>query len=72
MKLKERHDAAARDIAKELRWIPERGILDQWQEAHRRWCEHQESEGRLRFAVAWVLTVAHWGARWQNARRRLL
>jgi hypothetical protein len=23
-------------------------------------------------AVAWVLTVAHWGARWQNARRRLL
>jgi hypothetical protein len=24
------------------------------------------------FAVGWVLTVAHWGARWQNARRRLL
>ncbi|HLQ22804.1 MAG TPA: hypothetical protein VK132_06350 [Gemmatimonadales bacterium] len=181
VKLKERHDAAARDIAKELRWIPEGEILDQWQEAHRRWCEHQESEGRLRFdaaagrylltrstglrgianyvnpfvgpiawpraiaagvfgallptlgllalaswshatvpvpvpvlraglfalcgaaagiafpqryfawalllslvpatllspvfqalAVAWVLTVAHWGARWQNARRRLL
>jgi hypothetical protein len=181
VKLKERHDAAARDIAKELRWIPEGEILDQWQEAHRRWCEHQESEGRFRFdpaagrylltqstglrgianyvnpfagpiawsraiaagvfgallptlgllalasrshatvpvpapvlraglfalcgvaaglafpqryfawslllslvpatllppvsqalAVAWVLTVAHWGARWQNARRRLL
>jgi hypothetical protein len=181
VKLKERHDGAARDIAKEQRWIPDGEILDQWQETHRRWCEHQDREGRFRFdpasghylmtqstglrgiaqflnpfsgpiswsrafaaglfgallptlglmalasgspvtvpmpatftrvglfalcgaaagiafpqkyfawglllslvpatllppvsqafAVAWVLTVAHWGARWQNARRRLL
>ncbi len=180
VELKARHDAAAGKIAKELRWIPEAEILDQWQETHRRWCEHQEKEGRFRFdeatgrysmtqstglrgiasyvnpfsgpvswpralaavllgavaptlglltlasaghplsvppplariglftvcgaaaglafpqryfawalllslapatllpvtsqafAVAWVLTVAHWGARWRNARRRLL
>jgi hypothetical protein len=179
-RLKERHDAAARAIAKELRWVTDEQILDQWQQSHQRWCEHQADEGRLRFAatadrylltqgtslrgianyvnpfagpvawpralaavvlgaalptlgllaasrshlppspsplfltaglfavcgataglafprqyfawalllgivpatllppvdqalaVAWVLTVAHWGARWQNARRRLL
>ena len=51
-KLKERHDAAARDLAKELRWIPEGEILDQWQETHRRWCDHQEREGRFRFDAA--------------------
>jgi hypothetical protein len=181
VKLKERHDRTARDIGKELRWIPEGEILEQWQETHRRWCEHQEREGRFRldrasghylmtqstglrgiaqfvnpfsgpiswprafaagllgallptlglmalasgshasvpvpatfvrvglfalcgaaaglafpqryfawglllslvpatllppvsqaFAIAWVLAVAHWSARWQNARRRLL
>src|SRR5207249_10165087 len=48
VKLKDRHDGAAGKSAKELRWIPEAEILDQWQETHRRWCEHQEREGRFR------------------------
>lgn len=51
-KLKERHDATARGLSKELRWIPEAEILDQWQETHRRWCDHQEREGRFRFDAA--------------------
>ena len=52
VKLKERHDAAARDIAKELRWIPDGEILDQWQETHRRSCEYQETEGRFKCDAA--------------------
>ncbi|PYQ01324.1 MAG: hypothetical protein DMF82_19585 [Acidobacteria bacterium] len=52
VKLKDRHDGAAGKSAKELRWIPEAEILDQWQETHRRWCEHQEREGRFRFDAA--------------------
>jgi hypothetical protein len=51
-RLKERHDRAASKIDKELRWIPEAEILGQWQETHRRWCDHQEREGRFRFDAA--------------------
>jgi hypothetical protein len=52
VRLKERHDAASRAFAKKLRWVADAEILEQWQQSHRRWCEHQEREGRLRFDAA--------------------
>jgi hypothetical protein len=53
VRMKERHDKAAAELlAREPRWLGPGDILEGWRESHRRWCAHQEKQGRLRYEQA--------------------
>ena len=50
VRMKERHDKAAAELlAREPLWLGPGDILERWRESHRRWCEHQETQGLLRY-----------------------
>jgi hypothetical protein len=52
-RMKERHDKAAAELlAREPLWLGPGDILERWRESHRRWCEHQEKQGLMRYERA--------------------
>ncbi len=49
-RMKERHDKAAAELlVREPLWLGPGDILERWRQSHRRWCEHQATQGLLRF-----------------------
>jgi len=53
VRMKERHDKAAAElVSREPLWLGPGDILERWRESHRRWCEHQEKQGLLRYEQA--------------------
>ena len=49
-RMKERHDKAAAELlAREPLWLGPGDILERWRDSHRRWCQHQEKQGLMRY-----------------------
>jgi hypothetical protein len=52
-RMKERHDGKAAELLpREPLWHGPGDILERWRESHRRWCQHQEKTGLMRYERA--------------------